>query len=176
MIFLNEIFNDLNQIIFYIRQNDILSLDEFLKSMSKDQISVLNIELGTYHPSPSNDYNNFLYSPLVEAAISGNQEIGQLLVNNGAFIIQAHDSCINYKFFFLLRYFLKLKPPNKIKTIQTSNEMIIKNECSICYEKYKINEKIYLLECNHFFHKKCLKMAMKIGNLNSCPLCRKNIN
>lgn len=42
-------------------------------------------------------------------------------------------------------------------------------ECAICLEK--CNTK--LKNCNHYFHKKCLKLSYQ--NSNACPLCRGDI-
>lgn len=40
-------------------------------------------------------------------------------------------------------------------------------ECSICLET--IDKKIRLLNCNHFFHKKCIKKWFR--KMRRCPLC-----
>ena len=61
-------------------------------------------------------------------------------------------------------------------------------KCSICYE-ITIAEKL-ILQCNHTFHKKCIKMWFNKNNyklcknklcqctdrFSSCPLCRTSIN
>ena len=43
-------------------------------------------------------------------------------------------------------------------------------ECSICLEL--INKNNIILECNHNFHRDCLKHLKKWN----CPICRMNIN
>ena len=62
-------------------------------------------------------------------------------------------------------------------------EIIIENNlsdnCSICLEDYKKNDKCVKINCQHIFHKKCLydwfkKQIDKSENLN-CPLCRNNL-
>ncbi len=54
-------------------------------------------------------------------------------------------------------------------------------ECSICYDKYKNIQSIYLLEeCNHMFCKPCIFKQMNYDKHKQnivCPLCRmENIN
>tara|TARA_Y100001958_G_C21247511_1_gene578931 strand:- start:5061 stop:5441 length:381 start_codon:yes stop_codon:yes gene_type:complete len=51
--------------------------------------------------------------------------------------------------------------------------LIIENDiddsCSICLEKYKLNDMINRLNCNHIYHKECLDNWIQNNN---CPLCR----
>lgn len=66
-----------------------------------------------------------------------------------------------------------LKPYQKIKL----NDPILNNneECSVCFEKYKINEYKRTLEnCNHTFHKKCVDKWLTTNDNFSCPCCRTN--
>jgi len=53
------------------------------------------------------------------------------------------------------------------------DDNLLLDECSICLENYKINDKIINLNCNHKFHKDCLKLWIKKNN--TCPQCRENI-
>jgi len=48
--------------------------------------------------------------------------------------------------------------------------------CSICFDTNCTNESedVITLECNHKFHKTCLKTHVEINN-KICPMCRKNI-
>lgn len=55
----------------------------------------------------------------------------------------------------------------------------LSDDCSICLEKYKKNDKCIKLNCSHIFHKKCLNEWFKnridkSEDLN-CPLCRNNL-
>lgn len=51
------------------------------------------------------------------------------------------------------------------------NDSIIKENCLICMENYKISElKRELPICKHYFHKKCIDKWIK--NKASCPICR----
>ena len=54
-----------------------------------------------------------------------------------------------------------------------SNDNLLLDECSICLEKYKLNDKIISLPCSHSFHKDCLNLWLKKNN--TCPQCRENI-
>jgi hypothetical protein len=48
-------------------------------------------------------------------------------------------------------------------------------ECSICLESYdKDKGKFILTDCQHAFHKDCIRESMKRTNI--CPMCRKEIN
>ena len=60
-------------------------------------------------------------------------------------------------------------PVYKIK----NNDNLLLDECPICLDKYLINDKIISLNCNHKFHKDCLKLWIKKNN--TCPQCRENI-
>ena len=45
----------------------------------------------------------------------------------------------------------------------------IDETCSICLEKFVLNDKVNKLNCNHIYHKLCLDDWI---NNNNCPLCR----
>lgn len=60
----------------------------------------------------------------------------------------------------------KLLLPINIKDIK-------ENKCSICLEEYIENNNIIKLNCEHQYHKECIKEWLKINN--NCPQCRKNI-
>jgi len=52
------------------------------------------------------------------------------------------------------------------------------DNCSICLENYKKNDKCVRLNCSHIFHKKCLnewfKNRIDKSEELTCPLCRNN--
>ena len=52
-------------------------------------------------------------------------------------------------------------------------EDINENKCSICLEEYTREYDIIELNCEHQYHKKCIKEWFKINK--NCPQCRKNI-
>lgn len=95
----------------------------------------------------------------------------------------------NTKCFFLfltvclifLSYFLRfpcntrgynsdIKRPLNISKIIFYNENIKQKSCSICLEEYKKNEKIFLSNCEHIFHSKCINSWL--NNNITCPICR----
>lgn len=54
-----------------------------------------------------------------------------------------------------------------------STDGLLLDECSICLECYVKKDKIVNLECDHIFHKECIKLWLNKNN--SCPQCRENI-
>ena len=60
----------------------------------------------------------------------------------------------------------KLLLPINIKDIK-------ENKCSICLEEYIENNNIIKLNCEHQYHKECIKEWLNINR--NCPQCRKNI-
>ena len=62
----------------------------------------------------------------------------------------------------------------KYKKIPKDDDLIKNKEnCSICYNEYKVGEYKRELCCNHTFHKKCIDKWF-IKN-NNCPICRNEI-
>lgn len=53
------------------------------------------------------------------------------------------------------------------------NNDLLLDECIICLEKYNINDKIVRLNCNHVYHKNCIKLWFK--KKKTCPICRFDI-
>ncbi|XP_026402715.1 probable E3 ubiquitin-protein ligase XERICO [Papaver somniferum] len=47
-------------------------------------------------------------------------------------------------------------------------------ECCVCLHKFKANEEVSELSCNHFFHKGCLKKWLDHRH-STCPLCRSTL-
>ena len=61
----------------------------------------------------------------------------------------------------------------KTKTPSIIIEYInVEEDCPICLEK--LDGKIGHLECNHYFHEKCLNQWVKKSTNKDCPICRKN--
>ena len=54
-----------------------------------------------------------------------------------------------------------------------SNDDLLLDECSICLEKYKVNDKVLNLKCRHSFHRDCINQWLRDNN--TCPECRENI-
>lgn len=67
-------------------------------------------------------------------------------------------------------YMKKLRENSfKIKSADLAN--FSDNQCTICFEKYKLQIKCVKLPCNHIYHIKCINKWFK--QKNSCPICRK---
>tara|TARA_Y100000385_G_C12908347_1_gene557285 strand:+ start:87 stop:635 length:549 start_codon:yes stop_codon:yes gene_type:complete len=56
-----------------------------------------------------------------------------------------------------------------LNTFKVGTDILSEN-CVICKDKYKEEEFIIKLNCNHIFHKKCLVKWFEKDN--TCPLCR----
>jgi hypothetical protein len=63
----------------------------------------------------------------------------------------------------------KIKQYNNIKLNNYNDE-----ECCICLIEYKEEDKIRILQCEHYYHKKCIDIWL-IKYKEQCPLCRDNI-
>ena len=72
---------------------------------------------------------------------------------------------------------------NKLKNNKTIYKDIIDSyiykkytdDCSVCLEPFKQNEKVATLKCNHIFHYKCIIECMK-SRYSGCPLCRGHVD
>lgn len=72
----------------------------------------------------------------------------------------------------------EIKPPmideqlSKQLSKQVSKQVSDDNNkvCLVCLEFYKKNEELLILECNHIFHKYCIKSWLKIKDF--CPNCK----
>lgn len=77
---------------------------------------------------------------------------------------------------FKNRYKIKIKASNLIKEnirnyIIKKKDYEFKEECTICFEEIKPNDK-KTLYCSHNFHKECISKWLEKNN--SCPYCRMN--
>ena len=59
-------------------------------------------------------------------------------------------------------------------TFEIINKYGSDNICSICIEKFKINEDIHISKCNHLFHYKCIETSITKNSID-CPICRCNL-
>ena len=113
-----------------------------------------------------NDYNNTSIINYTKSDI-------QILL-----IIILFISCLNPCFPLIKNLFNSCKEKYNILRIPVYkivlNDNLLLDECSICLENYKINDKIIHLNCNHKYHKDCLKLWISKNN-NTCPQCRENI-
>lgn len=53
----------------------------------------------------------------------------------------------------------------------THNHLLDECECSICIDKFELEQDAIKLPCNHLFHKDCIKLHLLNYN-DKCPLCR----
>ena len=60
----------------------------------------------------------------------------------------------------------------KIHKVNSDDNLLL-DECSICLERYVVNDKVLNLKCRHSFHKDCINIWLKDNN--TCPQCRENI-
>tara|TARA_B110000902_G_scaffold261494_2_gene336379 strand:+ start:49 stop:405 length:357 start_codon:yes stop_codon:yes gene_type:complete len=98
------------------------------------------------------------------------------LSSDGIVLILCLSFC-QFSYYSLNRCFKKIKESyrlnKKIKKINGSDLENLINECSICLEEYKINEKIMILDCDHIYHKECINLWLNENH--NCPICRENI-
>jgi len=60
---------------------------------------------------------------------------------------------------------------SRLKKIKINKDHFASNlECTVCTEKYRLNELCNLLPCKHFFHQDCIKPWLQLHN--TCPVCR----
>lgn len=51
-----------------------------------------------------------------------------------------------------------------------------RQDCSICLNKIGKNKKLFITNCNHHFHKSCMKKLLKFDDyVAPCPNCRGDI-
>lgn len=64
---------------------------------------------------------------------------------------------------------------NELETVIIDNNHLSQEmECSICIDKFELEQEVIKLNCNHYFHKNCIRSHLLNYN-NRCPLCRMNI-
>lgn len=59
---------------------------------------------------------------------------------------------------------------NNQSTSQHSH--LLGQQCCICLEAYKVNDRVGVLPCKHNFHEGCIKRWLSGDPRKSCPLCR----
>lgn len=62
------------------------------------------------------------------------------------------------------------------------NQIVERNECTLCHEKFHPHDIVFNTACNHNFHWKCpcsttngLRTWVMLNEQNQCPLCRSDI-
>ncbi len=69
-----------------------------------------------------------------------------------------------------IEYLFKNNLKQKIIKLKFPN--LLYNECSICLENIKENDKVSYTPCKHIFHFDCLKNYIKSTLKTNCPLCK----
>lgn len=60
------------------------------------------------------------------------------------------------------------------KVLITNEEVERKLQCSVCWEDFKIDEKVRKLPCSHLYHEECIVPWLNLHG--TCPICRKSLN
>jgi len=61
---------------------------------------------------------------------------------------------------------------NELEVIKITHTHLLEDcECSICIDKFELEQDAIKLSCNHLFHKDCIKLHLLNYN-DKCPLCR----
>eukprot|EP00794_Sanderia_malayensis_P009804 gene9804-10809_t len=64
---------------------------------------------------------------------------------------------------------------NALPIVQiTPEDVDERQECAVCKEAYKLDEKALKLPCKHLFHSECVKPWLELHD--SCPVCRCSLN
>lgn len=62
----------------------------------------------------------------------------------------------------------------QLETNHTITTPDLNDNCVICLSKFnEENTQLIALECNHWFHKKCMNEFRKNNKIKKCPLCKK---
>lgn len=77
----------------------------------------------------------------------------------------------------------KIKSLKKIKYMNVNKFLLnlkidlkeknIEKNCLICLEEFELKKFVYLLNCTHLFHKKCINSWLKSSD--HCPVCRQDV-
>ena len=68
---------------------------------------------------------------------------------------------------------IKKEQLNKFKRFRVTKKML-KDDCTICMNKFKNRELARILPCEHTFHSKCVDKWLT-SHSNTCPVCRKEL-
>ena len=84
--------------------------------------------------------------------------------------------CIVHYDDYIAEYNRCLLELNEINAIQqfhlteTMTKLDMENDCTICVDKIKQGDKMIKLDCEHYYHKKCILNWFR-QHMN-CPICR----
>lgn len=63
-------------------------------------------------------------------------------------------------------------------TNDQSEQLLSRNECCLCHEKFKSNDIVFNTQCNHNFHWNCNGnngLCIWFKTITNCPICRTNL-
>jgi len=150
-------------------QDNIINQDNINKDnmnqgnmIDKDNMNVTEVAYDNRY----NGYNEIFTSVLLISFMTG------------AFIYIGNYTYLKLVNFFNRRYNIDNSLTENINVDKLDSVVVLnnlpENECCICLDKYKENDILIKLKCNHMFHKECLEPWFKKSN-RSCPLCRYKI-
>ena len=119
---------------------------------------------GDYPNNYPNNYNEYNYTPYHE---SFDNYIPLYLF---MFLCFCSLSACLHEYYNSRRNYSTVGLPLVENRREVRNEKLFDEGCVICLERYKKNDKIIVLKCNHVFHDECIE-AWFISR-PSCPLCR----
>jgi len=68
---------------------------------------------------------------------------------------------------------LKTEYIKQIPSVKIAKEQIeTKQQCSVCWEDFRLNESVRQLHCDHLFHDPCIVPWLELHS--TCPVCRKS--
>jgi len=136
-----------------------------------------NAHLWNLPPPRRLDNTNLDYTDLARWFLSMGMGLGRSPSNLEDYGIgQSFDDILNMSFEQDLAKGSGPPPASKrelsrLKKIKINKDHFASNlECTVCTEKYRLNELCNLLPCKHFFHQDCIKPWLQLHN--TCPVCR----
>ena len=144
----NDLNNNNSNNLFTLR-NDLDDLDDLLDF----HLGYQNIISSNSTIRNNNNNNNYLnYYEIDEISTMENMFINNLQIKNKD-------------------YYNNVNNNHKIKNNDCYNvNKYHINNCVICFENFKVNEKIIKLNCFHIFHKECIENWLNKNNI--CPVCK----
>lgn len=117
----------------------------------------------------------FLYTTFFGNLIIEQNSYSEVSMYNYLLLTQMFDVIFIFSKLFILFYFIIfVNLMKKTEELKTYKNIDLTNECSICMEEYKLDEKLSELVCNHVYHHDCI--IMWLNRNNSCPICKRNMD
>ena len=124
----------------------------------------------TYHEGQDGTYNNQSLNNDQDGDISGTL-FWFFIFTTSAFISQFVRKCYTTNCRQeSQRIITELKKPILLTSVVYRSDENERDECSICLEKFNIDEEVFKTPCNHMFHVTCLTEWLYKNK--TCPICR----